>query len=461
MRLNRLLIRRFGNTPTRCIQQRRNLLTLAIETSCDDTSVAILEKNKDNSATLHYHRKITSDNRAHRGIYPIIAHESHQKELAGLVNDALHSLPSVDITNANPNTTVYVKGQDGANSESWKKKPDFVTATRGPGMRAGLITGVDTAKGLAVGWQIPFLGVNHMQAHALTPRLVSALHGDGDRAPGGNLTFPLLTLLVSGGHTMLVHSKSLCDHEILADTVDIAIGDMLDKAGRDILPSAMISSAENVMYARLLEAFAFPSRHQVGDGISPSEVTMDYKHEAKGNVGFRKDYDWVIHPPYLSPGPGGPKVHAHKFSVAGIGSTTKRIVDLRPDSSEDELRCVARESMRIAFQHLSSRILFALARPELKDVKTLVVSGGVACNKYLKYVLRDNLDQKGYQSLALNFPPPEYCTDNAAMIAWTGIEMWEAGWRTSLEAMAINKWSIDSKAPDGGILGLKGWINTS
>jgi N6-L-threonylcarbamoyladenine synthase len=138
----------------------RNLLTLAIETSCDDTSVAVLEKHHDNSATLHFNSKITSDNRAYKGVYPIVAHESHQKTLANLVNDALRSLPPATSSAADLGNTVLVKGTQ---VTELKKKPDFVTATRGPGMRASLITGVDTGKGLAVAWQVPFLGVHHLQ----------------------------------------------------------------------------------------------------------------------------------------------------------------------------------------------------------------------------------------------------------------------------------------------------------
>lgn len=445
MLLARLNLRRTGTNTIQCLQKHRTLLTLAIETSCDDTSVAVLEKHKDNSATLHFHTKITSDNRRHGGIYPIIAHEGHQKTLAGLVEQALQHLPEADTGNASSNATLHI-AKDDTQHGVLRMKPDFVTATRGPGMRAGLITGVDTAKGLAVGWQVPFLGVNHMQAHALTPRLVSALNEDADREAGGALDFPFLTLLVSGGHTMLVHSKALHDHEILADTVDLAVGDMLDKCARDILPKDMIASADNVMYARLLEAFAFPMS-------SP-----DYQHDVYGNIGFKKQCNWVINPPYLSPGAGGRSAHMRKYSLAGIGSSTRRIVEMRPNIPKDELQCVAREVMRIAFQHIASRIVFALQKSELKDVKTLVVSGGVACNKYLKYVLRNALDKEDHHAIGLNFPPPEYCTDNAAMIAWTGLEMWDAGWRTSLEAMATNKWSIDSNAEDGGILGLGGWI---
>ena len=81
----------------------------------------------------------------------------------------------------------------------------------------------------------------------------------------------------------------------------------------------------------------------------------------------------------------------------------------------------------------------------------------MASNQYLKRVIRTALDSGGHDKMELLFPPAEYCTDNAAMIAWTGMEMWDAGYRTSLDAMALKKWSIDPKAEDGGILGIDGW----
>ena len=112
---------------------RRCLVTLAIETSCDDTSVAILETKAAPEtaaavATLHFHEKVTSDNAAFNGVHPLAALESHQENLARLVRAATAHFPS---------------GRD---------RPDFVSVTRGPGMRSNLFTGLDTAKGLAVAW---------------------------------------------------------------------------------------------------------------------------------------------------------------------------------------------------------------------------------------------------------------------------------------------------------------------
>jgi N6-L-threonylcarbamoyladenine synthase len=473
----------FPSSVAKC-SSRRNLLTLAVDTSCDDTSVAVLEKRDCCKATLHFNSKITSDNRAYGGVYPIAAHESHQKTLATLVNAALRSLPPEPLATAHLGNAVWVKGTDGT---VLRKKPDFVTATRGPGMRASLITGVDTAKGLAVAWQVPFLGVNHMQAHALTPRLVSALEyastsstGDGNNvgesehrdsfkfAGGQEATpaFPFLSLLVSGGHTMLVLSKGLCDHEILSQTADIAIGDMLDKSARDILPREIINSSGSVMYGRTLEHYAFPD-------MSTSSNDYGYTSPMSNGLAIRKSslqrdnpqtqHDWSVSQPLLHPSPGvTPDQLAAKLSFSGIGSSVKSIITRNPGMDDAERRLLAREAMRTAFEHLGSRTLMALPKLLARGLhtSTLVVSGGVASNQYLKHILRVLLDSNGYKTMKLVFPPPMFCTDNAAMIAWAGIEMWEAGYRTELSAMAVKQWAIDPKANDGGILGIGGWTTT-
>lgn len=410
-------------------------MTLAIETSCDDTSVAILEKHPNSAATLHFHAKITSDNRGTRGIDPIVAHESHQKNLAGLVNEALQSLPPTL-----SNTGIFVK--DGTSSSTLRQKPDFVTATRGPGMRANLITGIDTAKGLAVAWQIPFLGVNHMQAHALTPRLVSALRRKSEIEHSEvDPSFPFLTLLVSGGNTMLVHSKGLCDHKILASTVDIAVGDMIDKAARDILPPATLASSPDVSYGPVLEQYAIPD----------PETTPPMR---------ANEVPWSISLPMSNGASGNRDSLMRKYTFTGTGSMVRRIILKYPEMQDWERRLLARELMRTAFEHLASRAILWLknTKQPLGDVSALVISGGVASNQYLMRITREMLDKNGYSSLPLVVPPMKYCTDNAAMIAWTGIEMWEAGLRSNLDAMAMREWSIDPDSQESvGILGATSW----
>jgi len=317
-------------------------------------------------------------------------------------------------------------------------------------MRANLNTGLDTAKGLAVAWQVPLLGVNHMQAHALTPRMVSSLETDDDsRAP--EPAFPFLSLLVSGGHTMLVHSRGLCDHKILAKTSDIAIGNVIDKCARDILPASALGTTGAVTYGRLLEEFAFPGGYEDYGYIAPATRGEEIKVRDTG-------YGWSFTPPF-SQTRARAKDNIMEFSYSGIGSTVKQVIMSKPEISDIERRILARETMRVAFEHLASRLVIALQSQEMKDVDTVVVSGGVASNQYLKHVLRANLDKRGFEHIRLTFPPPSLCTDNAAMIAWTGIEMWENGWRSGLEISSLREWGIDSADQDGGVLGADGWIS--
>ncbi|RKF77685.1 tRNA N6-adenosine threonylcarbamoyltransferase, mitochondrial [Golovinomyces cichoracearum] len=435
------------NSPKRLHKfQWRGLLTVAIETSCDDTSVAVLEKNSKNSAKLHFNSKITSDNRSYGGIHPINAHESHQKNLAILLHNAMERLPICETAKNGQTNVIAVGGK-------LVRKPDFVTVTRGPGMRANLITGVDTAKGLAVAWQVPLVGVNHIQAHALTPRLVSSLNTSDvaiDKGEEPSPTFPFLSLLVSGGHTILVHSRSIWDHEILAETSDIALGDMLDKSARAILPISRISSSSDVVYGRLLEEFVFPL-HSSEHKYTPLKASMIARD------GIKDGFKWKITPPFLNPGPEGAQKHCKELSFSGIGGKARSIMQNFPDMSVNERRCLGKTVMTVAFEHLGSRVLSALKHADLKQIKTLVVSGGVASNKFLRTVLRHLLDSRGFQSIHLDIPPPELCTDNAAMIAWTGMEMFEAGFSSQLSAIALKQWTIDSSCKDGGILGVNGW----
>ncbi|CAK7246217.1 MAG: Mitochondrial tRNAs modification protein [Sporothrix thermara] len=471
-----------------------SLVTLAIETSCDDTCVAVLEKEVAPASTstqtshprarLVFEERITADNRAFGGIHPLTSTESHTAALAPLVQRATASLP---------------RGTSAA-------APDFVSVTRGPGMASSLATGLAVAKGLAVAWQVPLVGVHHMQAHALTPRLVAAMAAGAAKAAPVPVPveFPYLSFLVSGGHTMLVQSRSPTDHRVLATTSNIAVGDLLDKCARAILPRGYIAAAEaraerSLPYGALLEAFAFPN--------GPGDYA-DYAYPA-----LRRDEM----APFVGPGwqleaPLGKNAlrKALRFDFSGLngsviklaggdppasstesagGSTDADSFPEMPEMLEEERRLLARGTMQQAFEHLASRLLLALKAGEgaAKKKKTrtgtgtgagtsagagaetaikaddgpltcLVVAGGVASNQFLRHVLRSALTVRGYGHLPVVAPPPSLCTDNAAMIAWAGMEMYEAGWQTHLSVLPIRKWSMDASADDGGVLGPDGWV---
>ncbi|KAJ9303496.1 hypothetical protein DTO217A2_6986 [Paecilomyces variotii] len=434
---------------------RRSLLTLAIETSCDDTSVAIVEKHtraSDSPATIHFLENVTADTRQYRGIHPIEALQSHQESLAKLVDKAIKSLPPVPDSQASTDGRV-IKDADGGRL---RRIPDFISATRGPGMRSNLSVGLDTGKGLAVAWQIPFVGVHHMQAHLLTPRLVSALTaGKEHRNQTGKAhpEFPFLSILVSGGHSLLVRSSSVTDHALMASSADIAIGEALDKSARLILPESLLQTAKNTMYGKMLEQFAFPNGSADYSDYRPAMT------RGEEQVKRESPWGWSITTPLAN-------TRQLQFSFSSVPSTVTRLFTNREKenqlTSDDERVALARESMRVCFEHLASRTVIALEAlrdqaGQSEQVKTLVVSGGVAANRYLMTILRSFLDVRGFGHVELVAPPPYLCTDNAAMIGWAGIEMFEAGWRTELSCRALRKWSLDPTSEDGGVLGPPGW----
>ena len=244
-------------------------------------------------------------------------------------------------------------------------------------MRSSLTTGLDTAKGLAVAWRIPLVGVNHMQAHALTPRLVSALSRS---SPSVAPAFPFLSLLVSGGHTLLVQSKALTNHAILATTTDIAIGDCLDKIARLAIPPDVLKEREGIMYGRHLEHFAFPNGSADYCYTAPTTRAEEITRRTTR-------WGWALVPP-LAETRSGLKSKAMEFTFSGLGSAVKRICEGKEGMDHDERRELARESMRLAFEHLASRVGWALQdlRKNGTAVRTLVVSGGVASNAFLRTV---------------------------------------------------------------------------
>lgn len=460
---------------------RDTLLTLAIETSCDDTSVAVLEKQRgpNGAARLLFHKTFTADSRKYHGIHPHVATQSHSNNLALIVAKAIQALPEEPSSNGAAN---------GSSSHRQRRLPDFVSVTRGPGMTSSLAAGLNTAKGLVVAWQVPLVGVHHMQAHALTPRMMAAMekpwgaeekkNAKGVAAartqkspqsktsskttttgPGDDrLQFPFLTLLASGGHTLLLRSNSLTTHRIVAQTESFAVGDALDKCARAILPK---SYSNNNTFGALLEAFAFPAG---GPGFKktyrvPKTRQDEIETVAPARPGGQpgETYPWALRPPLA-------EMRDLRFEFGGLYDMVGKIVNDREASGElddQERQVLAVETMRVIFEHLGSRLILALSSEKKHSdsgkksdtiVKTLVVSGGVASNKFLRHILRKMLDVRGYKHIRIVAPPVKYCTDNAAMVAWAGMEMFEKGWTTELRVLPRRKWSLD---PDfeGGILG--------
>lgn len=283
-----------------------------------------------------------------------------------------------------------------------------------------------------------------MQAHALTPRLVTALEKHQlDDASGEGLpkepiptsiaiepAFPFLSLLASGGHTLLIRSASLTEHTVLASTNDIAVGECLDKVARAILPVELLQAARSTMYGALLERFAFSNSepeieahghkdlaegHRLEDNTAREYcrlyatrysyvVPKNHEEALKHNI---TKWGWGFNRPLHKAG-GGLKNRSLEMSFSGLMTAVERVARYQMDPTtgkltkierpagsltNEERKDMAREAMRAAFEHVASRVVLGLQEPWTENpglssspVSTVVMSGGVASNSYLRYM---------------------------------------------------------------------------
>jgi N6-L-threonylcarbamoyladenine synthase len=257
------------------------------------------------------------------------------------------------------------------------------------------------------------------------------------------------------------------------------------------------------MYGALLEKFAFSDEATMDLGkkvTSPEIVTSGrqrYDMEDSSAAEYQAMYapcfaynvprdeqqalsqnttkwGWSLNQPLLKAG-GGQKIKSLDMSFSGLMTNVERVVRFKRDAvtgkstrverlpadiTMEERRDIARETMRAAFEHVASRVVLSLRQisantSESASVQTVIMSGGVAANAYLRYILASTLVAFGYPTIRLVFPPPSLCTDNAAMIAWAGIEMYQAGHKDPRTIRAIRKWPLDRllSPPDPNSLG--------
>ncbi len=278
---------------------------------------------------------------------------------------------------------------------------DAVAVTAGPGLIGGVLAGVMCAKGIAAGAGLPLIGVNHLAGHALTPRLT-----DG-------LGFPYLVLLVSGGHCQFLEVAGAGDFTRLGGTIDDAPGEAFDKA------------------AKLL-GLAQPG----GPAI-----------EAEATAG---DPTRFAFPRPLLDRPGC------DMSFSGLKTALLRARDAAV-ASEGGLRRQDRADLAASFQAAIADVLAEKSRRALAEARppAFAVTGGVAANRTIRSALEKVAAEAGARFLA---PPPALCTDNAAMIAWAGIERYRLGHADDLGLSARPRWPLDEAAPalvGGGRKGAK------
>jgi len=329
---------------------------LGLESSCDDSAAALVTSDRRILA-----QAVVGQNGAHQpygGVVPEIAARAHVEILPSLIQKVLHEagMPIGDV--------------------------DAVAATAGPGLVGGVMVALLAGKGLALAAGKPLLAVNHLEGHALSPRLSD---------PG--LSFPYLLLLVSGGHCQLLEVRGAGEYRRLATTIDDAAGEAFDKA------------------AKLL-GLAYPGGPAIEELAKLGDPTAV---------------------PLPRPLVGSGEPH---FSFAGLKSAVQRAVASDDFRNED----IAASFQQAVVDCLVDRTAIALRN---SDTHALVVAGGVAANQAIRTALADLAQRDGRR---FSVPPQWLCTDNAAMIAWAGVERLAAGYRDSLDAPARARWPLDESA---------------
>ncbi len=337
-------------------------LILGLESSCDETAVALVRGDRTIVA-----QRIASQDAAHRpfgGVVPELAARAHVEVLTPMIAAVL------------------------AEAGIGLAEVDAIAATAGPGLIGGVMVGLVTAKALAFAAEKPLLAINHLEGHALSPRLV---------APG--LAFPYLLLLVSGGHCQLLAVAGVGRYRRLATTIDDAAGEAFDKV------------------AKLL-GLGFPGGPAV-------------ERAAAGGNPAR----FALPRPLV----GGDDPN---FSFAGLKSAVLRARDALGALGERDAADLAAGFQAAVVDCLADRSRRALVR--VPEATAFVVAGGVAANGAVRAALDRLAAAHGLPFIA---PPAWLCTDNAAMIAWAGAERLAAGLPADgLEAPARPRWPLDPAA---------------
>ncbi|KAH3672704.1 hypothetical protein WICMUC_004110 [Wickerhamomyces mucosus] len=371
---------RLSKTLVGCNITKRGYKVLAIETSCDDTCVALMERDpKKDRAKLLQHVKKTLDSTGIGGIIPTKAFDHHQSQISAITREILKN-NSIDAFNP----------------------PDLICVTRGPGMKGSLSIGLDFAKGLSVAYEKPLIGVHHMLGHLLMPRF------NRDT----NVEFPFLSLLISGGHTMLVLTKSLFEHEVLCNTIDVACGDALDKVAREI------GMTGNSNLGREMDKF-------LKDFTPTDAFQFDLPKPLQNKRG---------------------RVNQLNFALGAFQGKVREIMEnnshLKGDSNFR--KHLAFQSQLAIFNHVVTKVALTLSlnKEKLSNVKNFVCSGGVASNFTLRRLLNQSLKVNSNVENCF-YPDPWLCTDNAVMIGWAGIELFEAGLVSEMTICPMSKWNIN------------------
>lgn len=345
---------------------------LGLESSCDETAAAIVSDQKE--ILGHAVLSQLAEHRPYGGVVPEIAARSHLVHIEDIVKQALDeaglSLSQIDA----------------------------VAATGGPGLIGGVIVGVMTAKAYAMGLQKPFIAVNHLEGHALTPRL------------SDDIPFPYLLLLVSGGHCQLVIVRDVGDYQVLGATLDDAAGEAYDKSAK-------------------LMGLGYPG----GPAL-----------EKMAKTGDPRRFQLPI------PMKGKPN---YDFSFSGLKTAVRQTLIKLGAAQNQQIQSQDLADLAASFQYSVAESLADRCRRAARyfrethpEGQYMVVAGGVAANQYLRARLQQVAAD---HDLSWSAPPLSLCTDNGAMIAWAGMERWQRGQADSLDFAPRPRWPLQDMTKPG------------
>ncbi len=370
---------------------------LAIETSCDETAIAIVEAEGNERAARFrvLGNALLSQVDIHKeygGVFPALAKREHAKNLIPILAAALEEaeLLHEDAQNLRTETHDAIAkllerepGLDEATlaflKESEPAAVDCIAVTAGPGLEPALWVGINFAKALTLAWGKPLVAVNHMEGH-----IMAALAKGSERELEiANVTLPALALLVSGGHTELVLMRAFLSYALVGRTRDDAVGEAFDKVAR-MLELPYPGGPEISKRAEALRALSVQGRTLNTARPAPFTLPRPMLHE-----------------------------NSCDFSFAGLKTAVRNLLKARDDLSEDEKGALARE-----FEDAVADVLWKKTSRALRETgaKTLAIGGGVSANVHLRRVFREGIAAE-FNDVTLAIPAQALTTDNALMIA--------------------------------------------
>ena len=347
----------------------KKITFLGIETSCDETAAAVIRENDKGTADI-LSNIVSSQIEEHKkfgGVVPELAARAHLENIEYIIDTALkESKISID-------------------------KLDGVAATAGPGLIVCLTVGLNIGKSIAAFSNKPFIGVNHLEGHALSPGLEK------------KIKFPYLLLLISGGHTQFLIVKDVNEYEQLGTTIDDALGEAFDKT------------------AKMLD-LGYPG----GPNVE--------KFSKLGDKNFFKLPEPIINKAGCN------------LSFAGLKTAVLR--ESKKINGEDKLKY----NLAASFQNTINKILYKKTKVAVemfrektkKENFQFIVAGGVAANKAIRENLSTLSNEMSFKTI---YPNLKFCGDNAAMIAWAGIQRFKKNMIDDVNISAKSRWPLDGNAP--------------